>query len=86
MKTEDEPEDDKDPASICDKIVDCPLHKRTPFGIQNVSMTQFSVARHYGGATFNGDNYIYFPEVDELIRTDVVEWMNNTPNARRQDA
>ena len=69
-------DDEKDPASIVDKIKDCPLHTRTPFGIQGVSMGQFSIARHYGGIEFNGERYTYFPETDELVRNDVVKWMN----------
>ena len=52
------------------------LPKDTPFLIRGVSHTQFSIARHYGGATFNGWAYIYLPDTDELIRQDVMKWLN----------
>ena len=57
-----------------DGLDNCPLHKRTPFGIRNVSQTQFSIVRHSGGCTLNGDRYIYIPHTDELIRADVLKW------------
>ena len=52
----------------------CGLHRRTPYGMTNVSMTQLSIARYYGGITFNGDSYTYLPHTDELIRDDVLKW------------
>ena len=55
-------------------LEDCPLHKKTPFGIKNVSQTQLSIARHYGGIKYNGQEYTYFPKKDELIRNDVLKW------------
>lgn len=57
-----------------DGLDKCPLHKRTPFGIRNVSKTQFSIARYSCGCTLNGDHYIYIPPTDELIRADVLKW------------
>ena len=57
-----------------DGLDNCPLHKRNPFGIRNVSQTQFSIARYSGGCTLNGDHYIYIPPTDELIRADVLKW------------
>ena len=51
----------------------CPLHRRTPFGIRGVSMTQLSIARHSGCIIYNGDRYTYFPDTDELVRDDVLE-------------
>lgn len=57
-----------------DGLDNCTLHKRTPFGIRNVSQTQFSIARYSGGCTFNGDHFIYIPHSDELIRADVLRW------------
>ena len=56
-----------------DGLDNCPLHKRNPFGIRNVSQTQFSIARYSGGCTLNGDHYIYIPPTDELIRADVLK-------------
>jgi muramoyltetrapeptide carboxypeptidase LdcA involved in peptidoglycan recycling len=41
-------------------------------GWRDVTMTQFSIARHYGGCTFNGRYYFYFRADDSLWRADVV--------------
>ena len=60
----------------------CPLHKRTPFGMTNVSMTQLSIARHYGGIKYNGESYTYAPDTDELIRDDVLKWQRNQKRAK----
>jgi hypothetical protein len=42
-----------------------------PTRITHVTASQFSVARHYGGCTFNGASYHYDEKTDELIRLDV---------------
>lgn len=42
-----------------------------PERIYNVSATQFSIARHYGGCKVNGVNYQYDAASDTLIREDV---------------
>ena len=52
----------------------CPLPRTTPFGITNVRMTQFSIARFYGRINFNGESFTYLPDTDELIRNDVLRW------------
>ena len=57
-----------------DGLDNCPLHKRTPFGIRNVSHTQLSLARYSGGCNYNGDHFIYVSSTDELIRADVLKW------------
>ncbi len=44
---------------------------RTPDKILNVSQSQLSIARHYGGINFNGKYYIYNPVEDSLTREDV---------------
>ena len=68
----------------------CGLHRRTPYGMTNVSMTQLSIARHYGGIKYNGDSYTYLPKTDELIRDDVIKWQRKqkraakTPNSGTQ--
>ena len=60
--------------SVLTDLDDCPLHRKTPFGIANVTRSQFSIARYYGGINFNGARYIYYPDTDELIREDVMKW------------
>ena len=42
-----------------------------PEEIHNVSHTQLSVARHYGGCKYQGVSYHYDPERDALVRMDV---------------
>jgi hypothetical protein len=42
-----------------------------PERIYNVSQTQFSVARFYGGCKFNGADYHYDAASDTLTRMDV---------------
>lgn len=51
------------------------LPRDTPYCIQGVSQTQFSVARHYGSCRFNDHLYIYFQPTDELIRDDVLKFV-----------
>ena len=61
----------------------CGLHRRTPYGMTNVSMTQLSIARHYGGCRFQGEDYIYLPTTDELIRHDVLRWQRKQKRAAK---
>jgi hypothetical protein len=67
-------------------IGDCPLDRKTPFGIEGVSQTQFSIARHYGGITYNGASYVYNPVTDELIRADVLKWMADQDKEAKREA
>lgn len=64
----------------------CPLHRKTPFGMTNVSMTQLSIARHYGCIRYNGDQYTYFPDTDELVRDDVLKWQRKQKRAKPNTA
>jgi hypothetical protein len=63
-------------------VKDCPLHRRTPYGMTNVSHTQFSIARYSGCCRINGEIYTYLPGTDELIRNDVLKWLKK----RKQDS
>jgi hypothetical protein len=36
--------------------------------IYNVSQSQLSIARHYGGITYNGVEYVYNPADDTLTK------------------
>jgi len=72
--TDFEAQDTPKKFSILSDLDACPLHRKTPFGVTNVSMTQLSIARYYGAINFNGYKYIYYPDTDELIREDVMRW------------
>jgi hypothetical protein len=62
------------------------LSRTTPFPIQGVSQGMFSIARHYGGAKFNGSDYAYIPEHDELVRDDVVKFVAKMRKPKRRNA
>lgn len=49
------------------------LKKGAPFIIRNVTATQFSIARHYGGINYAGHFYAYFAATDELVRDDCLK-------------
>lgn len=44
-----------------------------PIAYANVTQTQLSIARHYGGCQVNKAHYTYFPNDDLLVRDDVVK-------------
>ena len=48
------------------------LHQRAPYALCNVSRGFFSIARHYGGLTYQGCHYTYIPGHDECVRDDVL--------------
>jgi hypothetical protein len=39
----------------------------------NISQTQMSIARHYGGLKVNGVEYRYDAETDRLVREDIAK-------------
>lgn len=53
------------------------LHQRAPYALCNVSRGFFSIARHYGGLTFQGCHYTYMPGHDECVRDDVLRLVMN---------
>lgn len=61
------------------------LDRSTPFVIQGVSQSHLSIARHYGGCTFQGKHYAYIPGADELIRDDVVKWLAKYRKAQQKN-
>ena len=81
MNTQENTDRDSVESTALFGLDQCPLHRKTPFGIRNVSMTQLSIARHYGGIKYNGDEYTYLPKTDELIRNDVLKWQRK--NAKK---
>ena len=60
------------------------LPRDTPYLIEGVSHGMFSIARHYGGAKYNGKFYSYVPTTDELIRDDVVKWLAKRRKAAKK--
>ena len=59
------------------------LSRETPFLIGHVKSGYFSVARIAMGAVIQGWHYTYMPPTDELVRDDVVKWVQRK---RRFDA
>jgi hypothetical protein len=47
----------------------------TTIAYTGVSMSQLSIARHYGGCKVQGKHFVYNPVDDSLIREDVVKWI-----------
>lgn len=87
MNTPDVTEQEKAPTPVaCSALLGveaCGLHRRTPYGMTNVSMTQLSIARHYGGCKYQGESYTYLPHTDELIRDDVLKWQRKHKRAAK---
>ena len=82
--TASEAQDTHKKQSILMELDDCPLHRDSPYGVTNVSMTQLSIARYYGTINFNGFKYIYNPMTDELIREDVLKWQTKQCRAKQK--
>lgn len=49
--------------------------KNASVAYAQVSYTQLSPARHYGGCKVQGQHFVYNAEDDSLIREDVVKWV-----------
>ena len=64
------------PMSLMNRVMASKLSRDTPFLMRQVSATQLSISRHYGGCKFNGEHYTYLPLTDELIRDDVLKFVN----------
>lgn len=52
----------------------------------NVSMTQLSIARHYGGCKVQGHHFVYNWMDDSLIREDVVKWLADKEKAAAKES
>lgn len=52
----------------------CPLDRKTPLAISNVSHGFFSIARLSGCVQYQGKYYIYVHPIDAVIREDVHIW------------
>ncbi len=53
-----------------------------PETIPNVSQTQLSIARHFGGIKVNGTEYHYDADSDTLIRLDI--WKTRLKDAKQR--
>lgn len=65
------------------KLQKRPLADDPPWQFFGVSMSQLSIARHYGGLKFNGSDYVYDQTDDSLTRSDV---LRAVMRIRREDA
>ena len=59
------------------------LHQRAPYALCNVSMGFFSIARHYGGLTFQDCHYTYMDGHDECVRDDVLKLVTKMRRAKK---
>jgi len=62
------------------------LHQRAPYALRSVSMGFFSIARHYGGCTFQGCSYTYMHGHDECVRDDVLRMVTKRRKAEAKAA
>lgn len=56
-----------------------------PEEIHDVSQSMFSIARYYGGIKFNGEQYVYDPTRDVLIRADILKARKQKPPEPRRE-
>lgn len=59
--------------------------KDTPVAYSNISLTQLSIARHYGGAKIQDKYFVYNYVDDSLIREDVVKWYKKRAKKGKKD-
>lgn len=62
------------------------LHRETPYAIYHVSEGMFSLARYYGGITYNDSHYRYIPEHDACVRDDVWRLVEKLRKLERKKA
>jgi hypothetical protein len=55
-----------------------------PEYFHNVSQSQLSIARHYGGCKYNGADYHYDPATDTLTRMDI--WRSRLASDKKEAA
>lgn len=58
--------------------------QQAPERILGVSVSQFSVARYYGGCRYAGQEYHYDVDADSLIRMDI--WLSQIKQQRKDHA
>ncbi len=61
------------------------MSEENPEEIHDVSHSQFSIARYYGGCKLNGVDYHYDPERDVLVRHDVLSQRKREAKERVRD-
>lgn len=62
------------------------LPRASPYLITGVSQSQLSVARHYGGCQYQGQEYVYVQTTDELVRADVARLVSRLRTAAAKRA
>lgn len=62
------------------------LPRANPYLITGVSQSQLSVARHYGGCQYQGQEYVYVQTTDELVRADVARLVSRLRTAAAKRA
>ena len=62
-------------------LIGCDLPTDSPYVINGVMSTQFSIARFYGGIKFNDYSYTYNADADQLVRRDVLTWVTKRRKA-----
>jgi hypothetical protein len=62
-------------------LIGCDLPTDSPYVINGVMNTQFSIARFYGGVKFNDHHYFYDADHDQLVRGDVLAWITKQRKA-----
>lgn len=62
------------------------LHRVAPYALCNVSHGFFSIARHYGGLTYQGCHYTYMTGHDECVRDDVLRLVTKLRKLRKKSA
>ena len=62
------------------------LHQRAPYSVTGISTSIFSVARHFGGMTYQGCKYTYMgSQFDECVRDDVLKLVTKLRQAGAKD-
>ncbi len=72
--------------TICPIVCSGKIHTGGFLACSHVSQTQFSIARHFGGCTIKGREFIYLPEHDMLVRADFHAWAMRNRNRVLDDA
>ena len=76
---------DLSPAEWIDMYHQSKLHKEPHPIFWRISHTQLSIARYYGGCTYNKHCYVYFQSLDALFREDFLREVKRKIKQRKKD-